>query len=269
MKQRELTKRQRKRDCRRWSIHCTRRACRRSEVDPSNGSAIQIDAIPSLSLDGDWGKVSPYTPEEFEKLKQQAFSCKRPRKSKQDFLDHLTLLHAQSDTPSEVSEDATGESKKADRIRRLQAPTTRRRFIFSIWPRDPKGKPLLPENSKLGKMAANEIQRWGATLFDFYHVRRRADFGGSQSTLTGSKLAAWMKANGEDYAKEELELADEEEDLKEIFPCDIAKLVEDAEMRERMGISRILTESDRNGQRKEGGFSRPVGIFLLCFLNLV
>ena len=57
-----------------------------------------------------------------------------------------------------------------------------------------------------------------------------------------------MKANGEDYAKEELELADEEEDPKEIFPCDIAKLVEDAEMRERMGISRMLTESDRKGQ---------------------
>ena len=95
------------------------------------------------------------------------------------------------------------------------------------------------------------------------------DFGGLQSTSTGSKLAAWMKANEEDYAKEELEVADEEEDLKEIFPCDIAKLVEDAEMTERMGASRMLTESDRNGQRNEEGFSRPVGIFLLCFLNLV
>ena len=106
----------------------------------------------------------------------QRFSCKRPRKSKQDFLDHLTLLHAQSNTPSEVSEDATDEEKEADRIRRLQAPTTRRRFIFCIWPCDPKGKPLLPEDSKTGKMAANGIQHWGATLFDFYHVRRRADF---------------------------------------------------------------------------------------------
>ena len=160
------------------------------DVEPSSGSAIQIDAIPSMSSDGDWGKDFPYTPEEFEKLKHQAFSCKRPRKSKQDFLDHLTLLHAQSDTPSEVSEDATNKEKEADRIRHLQAPTTRRRFIFSIWPRDPKRKPLLPENSKLGKMAANEIQHWGATLFDFHHVRRRADFGGLQSTSTGSKLAA-------------------------------------------------------------------------------
>ena len=96
-----------------------------------------------------------------------------------------------------------------------------------------------------------------------------ADFGGSQSTSTGSKLAARMKANGEDYAKEELELADEEEDPNEIFPCNIAKLVEDAELRERMGISRMLTQSDRKGQRKEEGCSRPVGIFLLRFPNLV
>ena len=197
------------------------------------------------------------------------FCCKQSRKSKQDFLDHITLLHAQSDTASEVSEDATDEEKEADPIRRPQAPTAQRRFIFSTWPRDPKGKPLLPENSKLGKMAANEIQHWVATLFDFNHVRRRADFGGLQSTSTGSKLAAWMKASGEDYTKEELELAEEEEDLKEIFPCDIAKLVEDAEMRERKGISRMLTESDRNGQRKGQGSSRPVGIFLLRFPDLV
>ena len=105
--------------------------------------------------------------------------------------------------------------------------------------------PLLPENNKLGKLAANGIQHWGATLFDFYHVRRRAHFGGLQSTSIGSKLVAWMEANGEDYAKEELERADEGEDPKEIFPSDIAKLVEDAEMRHRIGISRMVRESDR------------------------
>ena len=31
----------------------------------------------------------------------------------------------------------------------------------------------------------------------------------------------------------------------------------------------MLTESDRKGQRKEEGFSRPVGIFLLRFPHLV
>ena len=36
-----------------------------------------------------------------------------------------------------------------------------------------------------------------------------------------------------------------------------------------MGVSRMLTESDRKGQRKEEGFSRPVGIFLLRFPDLV
>ena len=118
-------------------------------------------------------------------------------------------------------------------------------------------------------MAANEIQHWGAMLFDFYHVRRRAYFGGLQSTSTGSKLVAWMKANGEDHAKEELERADEEEDPKEMFPCDIAKLVEDAGMRDRMGISRTVRESDRKEQRKGEGFFCPVGIFLLRYPHLV
>ena len=94
------------------------------DVETSNGSAIQIDAIPSISSNGDWVKDFSYTAAELEKLKQKAFSCKRPHKSKHDFLDHLTLLHAQSDTPSEVSEDATDEEKEADRIRRLQAPIT-------------------------------------------------------------------------------------------------------------------------------------------------
>ena len=90
-------------------------------------------------------------------------------------------------------------------------------------------------------------------------------FGGLQMTSTGSRLAAWMKANGEDYAKEELELADEEEDPKEIFPFDIAKLVEDAELRDRMGISRMLKESDRKGQRKRGGIFSPRWYFPLAF----
>ena len=107
-------------------------------------------------------------------------------------------------------------------------------------------------------MATNEIQHWGATLFDFYHVRRRADFGGLQSTSTGSKLVAWMKANGEDCTKEELDLAEEEEDPKEIFPCDIAKLVGDAELRERMGISRMVRESlIGKGKEKRRDFLVP------------
>lgn len=227
------------------------------DVGGSSGSAIQIDAIPSSRSDGDrWGKDFPYTPKEFEKIKQEVFNNKRPRKSKQDFFDRLILLHAESDTPSKVSENATDKEKEADRIRRLQAPTTRRRFIFSRWPRDSKGKAITPDNSKLGKMAANEIQHWGATLFDFYYVRRMPDFGGLQTTSTGSKLATWMKANGEDYAKDELELAEEEEDPQEIFPCDIVKLVETTENRERTGISEMLRGSDRGGKGKEKEFFR-------------
>ena len=89
------------------------------------------------------------------------------------------------------------------------------------------------------------------------------------STSTGSKLVAWTKANGEDYTKEELEWADKEENPKEIFLCDIAKLVGEAGMRDRMGISRMVRESDRKEQRKGEGFFRPVGNFLLRSPHLV
>ena len=116
-------------------------------------------------------------------------------------------------------------------------------------------------------MAANEIQHWGAMLFDFYHVQRTPNFAGLQSTSTLSKLAAWMKANGEDYAKEELEQADEEDDPEEIFPCDIAKLVEDAEMRERMGVSRMLKELIGKGKEKGRDFLVPL-VFSFCVFHI-
>ncbi|TFK35285.1 hypothetical protein BDQ12DRAFT_324001 [Crucibulum laeve] len=110
------------------------------------------------------------------------------------------------------------------------APTTRKRLICRSWPRDSKGKAIRPENSQLGKMTSNDIQFWGATLWDFYYTHRFPDITGLVTTTTGSKLAKWMRMNGEtEHAQEELAWADMEEDPREVDVYDIAKLIKEAE----------------------------------------
>ncbi|KAG2121544.1 hypothetical protein BD769DRAFT_1361251, partial [Suillus cothurnatus] len=57
---------------------------------------------------------------------------------------------------------------------------------------------------------------WGATLYDFYHVRRLPNVPNYITNSTGSRLAKWMRQVGELTAKDELYWADKEEDPKEI-----------------------------------------------------
>lgn len=116
----------------------------------------------------------------------------------------------------------------------LEAWTTRKRLVFNSWLRDPKGKDIRPKNSFLGKMTSNNLQLWGATLNDFYYVQRVPEIKNYLSISTGSKLAAWMKANGELHtAADEIEQA--EESPKEEPPCDIAGLVEDVDFNLNLG----------------------------------
>jgi len=106
----------------------------------------------------------------------------------------------------------------------------RGRVVFRSWPRDPKGTciSLNLNNSLPGKMTSNGLQPWGASLGDFYHVQRVPDFDGFMMISMGSKLAAWMKANGElDFAKAEIEKAEMEENPREVPPCGISDLIED------------------------------------------
>jgi len=114
-----------------------------------------------------------------------------------------------------------------------------KRVIFRGWPRSPTGKFILSTNSLPGKEAPNGLQLWGATMFDFYRVRRIPDVPGLSTITTGSKLMRWMKANGElDAAKDEIEWAENEEEPKVIEPYPLRKLIERQEEAIRIGQTR-------------------------------
>ena len=100
-----------------------------------------------------------------------------------------------------------------------------------LWPRDPKG-PDIPSPLPLGKQVPNGHPTWGSTVSDFYYVNRFASIPGYRTVTSGSKLAAWAREVGElDWAVDELDQADQEEDPKEVPPCDIAMLIRDHEWR--------------------------------------
>jgi hypothetical protein len=112
----------------------------------------------------------------------------------------------------------------------LSSDPYHKREIFRSWPRSPTGQNILPQNTIQGKETSNGIQLWGATMFDFYRVRRFPDLAGVSTISTGSKLMRWMKANGElDAAKDEIEWAEREDDPKVIEPYPVRLLVEKQE----------------------------------------
>ena len=150
------------------------------------------------------------------------------------------------------SSDATDEEKAAARQSLLNARATRWRSVFFEWPRDPKGKSITPENSVPGKMAPNKAQLWGATLFDFYSVRRFPDVMSLITFSSGSKLAAWMKANGEDYAKSQLKLADSEEDPHMVLPYEITGLIQEGDVTGMFDRSWIRDDdNDSTGEKRK------------------
>ena len=184
-------------------------------------------------------------------------------KTKQDLLEALILHHA---TPH------IGDEKKAtDREHLLNAKTTRWRVVFSHWPRDPKGKDITPENSQLGKMAPNEQQIWGATLFDFYTVHRIPELHGLISFSSGSKLSAWMKKMGEDFAKDNLEHAELEPDPQLILPYNISRLIqdEDATMLEKSWVREDQDEDavgkGKGKEREDWQLPQPVRLLVIHY----
>lgn len=177
--------------------------------------------------------------------KSAAELLNRPLRTAQEYLDIVALYQAEHATPPAVGPDATEEEKAADRERRLAAPTTKHRRIFSTWPRDPNGLTIRPENSKLGKMAPNKVQFWGATLFDFFYVRRIPDCPYLATISTGSKLSEWMKENGEHYAKDQMARAEREPEPEVVPPYPVIRLLTDLE-------AANPAEKDLKGKKKEG-----------------
>ena len=173
-----------------------------------------------------------------------------PMKSTQELLREISLRHTLRKT--NISADATLEERAEDRERRLNDKETRWRGIFFGWPRDPNGKHITRENSQPGKSPPGGAEIWGATLLDFYTVRRMPDIFQLVTFSCGSKLAAWMKANGEDYAKDALDLAKEELDPYQIFPYNITGLIQDCD---RSVLDKCWVwgqdEDDNKGKGKE------------------
>jgi len=107
----------------------------------------------------------------------------------------------------------------------LNYPTGKNRFVFRHWPRDPDGKPILPSDIH-GKEAGNGLDLWGATLYDFYFVRRIPSIVHGATISTGSKLTQVMKALGElEHAQSEIAWAAREADPKEISGWDPAQAI--------------------------------------------
>ncbi|KAF8955685.1 hypothetical protein BDZ97DRAFT_1764584 [Flammula alnicola] len=186
-----------------------------------------------------------------EESEHESKDAENKAKTQKEFFEELILGRAKHDTPCIIDmKTATEEEKTKERRRRLDARTTSHRFVFQTWPRDPHGKGITPENSHRGKEAPNGLQLWGATLSDFYIVYRWPDMHDLLTTSSGSKLAAWMKANGESYAQDCIEGAEEEEEPREIHPCDIGERIEDAE-RLIFNKSWILQGEGSKGKGKE------------------
>ena len=242
----------------------------------TNGDAL-VEAIGSQSVE----KKEPSIAE--DKSSVPSLECWEEKKKKKsikdtkEFLEEIILKYAMWKKEIVSSpDDTTDEEKKTNRQRILNAKSTRWRIIFSKWPRDPQRQDISPlaGDSALGKMAPNtgDIQLWGATLFDFYYVKPPLESKNFPFS-SGSRLAALMKANGEDYAKKQLEFAETEEDPYLILPYEITGLIQNSTDRceQSTGVKKswIRDEEDKgvigNGERKYWQVPQPVGLSIILF----
>ncbi|KAI6101879.1 hypothetical protein F5141DRAFT_1008706 [Pisolithus sp. B1] len=92
-----------------------------------------------------------------------------------------------------------------------------------------------------GKVAPNGILSWGATLYDFYSFQPVPVIPNANTYLSGSRITAAVRQIGElEYAKDELEWADNEDDPREIPVANTGELVECCEAQPTYGISSVL-----------------------------
>ncbi|KAK0477395.1 hypothetical protein IW261DRAFT_1421096 [Armillaria novae-zelandiae] len=154
-----------------------------------------------------------------EKLEESGHSCLLVGNSKKAD----TIVNTQFD-------DATKPLPPPEAaLPQVSISSAKKRVVRCIWPRDPKG-PAMDAGQVVphGKVAGNKQRNWGATLNDFYWVQRTPEALSVLTKMSGSRLAAWMKQIGEvEHAREEIEWAEKEDQPREIFPCDIGRLLED------------------------------------------
>ena len=110
----------------------------------------------------------------------------------------------------------------------------RKRAIFRLWPRDPKGMPIIPTDKPRGMLSPDGYP-WGATLYDIYSVRRLPNIPNMVSFMTGSALREVMEAMGEvDVAAPEIEWARSEGKPRVEGAADTEELINCIDMRARL-----------------------------------
>ncbi|PFH48330.1 hypothetical protein AMATHDRAFT_196740 [Amanita thiersii Skay4041] len=120
---------------------------------------------------------------------------------------------------------------------RYHSKDTHRRLVWLQWPRNPNGLTLLPQLTRPGKMAGNELQLWGSTLLSFYFVYRSPGMMHLMTRSSATKLSAFTSAHDEvQFAQTELQWARREPDPHRIEPYSVAELIRDQELRIRMGL---------------------------------
>ena len=108
------------------------------------------------------------------------------------------------------------------------------------------GQNLCPENGCLGKMTSNQIELWGATLWDFFWVHRIPNSPTYITISTGSKLSKWMMEHKEiQPAASEIEWAQIEADPREINPYQGRREIDNSADSEQT----IEGESDEHNQQ--------------------
>ena len=148
----------------------------------------------------------------------------------------------------------------------LDHPNTRHNNIYLHWPRDPGAKKVLHLDDVSGKKTSNGLEMWGSTKLDFYTVALSGKKPNVVISSSGSKLAAWMKANGEDTYRPAMVLmnrAKTEEEPGLIHPCDIAQLIKDGET--RTFDKSWAWNGPGDGKNKNAGSYQSLWVHCCCF----
>jgi hypothetical protein len=132
----------------------------------------------------------------------------------------------------------------------------RKRAVFRLWPRDPKGKPFMPGKKPKGTLSPDGYP-WGATLYDIYSVNRLPEVPGMVSTMTGSAICEAMEELGElDVAAPEIEWAKSEgkprvegaADTEELIRCTDTRL----QVSPSFGVSSEAPKGKQDEEAKDG-----------------
>ncbi|KAF8557552.1 hypothetical protein OG21DRAFT_1435130 [Imleria badia] len=123
----------------------------------------------------------------------------------------------------------------------------RKRTVFRIWPRDPKGKSLKPLTNNTSGTLSPDGYAWAATLYDLYCVDSVPEVPDAASIMTGSALCEAMEELGElDAAAAEIEWSKSEGKPRVLGVANTEEVIRCIDMRKQDN------EQDDNGDEDDG-----------------